>query len=176
LPVLQQHRWRNAYCPQGLIVNNLRKFTKKIILLSTFIFLFSCNLNMSPVDFTFYSEIPDLSLSTVQDITTWTADNITWKKDDWRNVWQNPFYTFAVREGDCEDISLLALYLIKRDVGITGRAVIGTSQKDDSRKHCWIEIVGTWWEPQKGRTCSYYHDCYADFRYVEYEDLMGDIL
>jgi hypothetical protein len=59
-----------------------------------------------------------------------------------------PLETYETRRGDCEDYSILALYLLARDAGVYGDMVTGSH---DGRGHAWVRIDGENWEPQNGR-------------------------
>lgn len=76
----------------------------------------------------------------------WTADIETAGMQDY---WQSPSMTAATRKGDCEDMALLLLHLL-RECGITGyRLIVGTWRGSG---HAWLEsVLGTFADPTSGR-------------------------
>jgi len=99
-------------------------------------------------------DIPDLGLKTVEDIMIWTATEIQYVGDQIHDIdeyWQNPYQTYTWRCGDCEDYSILAMYLIYRDTDFIPEMVVG-HMNIGSGLHAWVFVNGIEWEPQVGMT------------------------
>jgi len=98
-----------------------------------------------------FEMIPDLGLQTVSEVMVWVADYVQYQSDAIHypasEYWQSPAQTYVWRTGDCEDFSILAMYLIYRDVLKTPRMMAGTLFDDP---HAWVEVDEQWWEPQEG--------------------------
>lgn len=109
------------------------------------LFLFACRID--PIYE--FDEIPDLGLSTIQDVMQWVSSEITYYSDSIHypadEYWQSPVQTYVWRHGDCEDYAILALYLVHRDVGIDGALAMGSY---DGHGHGWVVVEGHWWEAQ----------------------------
>jgi len=128
---------------------------------------------MGIVDLMFYTGIPDLNLQTTQQVLSWVADNITYLAEPaGENHQQNPGLTYALKTGDCEDFSILCLFLLHRDANITGRMIIGTKITTGLR-HAWIDVDNSWYEPQNARLSNYYHEIYNCFYFYAYDQLLG---
>jgi hypothetical protein len=97
------------------------------------------------------AHIPDLGLQTVEQVMQWTAENITyvWDRDvhDRLDEWQLPHQTYLWGAGDCEDFSILALYLLDKELGIHGKLELGHNGVEG---HAWVSVNGQHWEPQTG--------------------------
>lgn len=112
--------------------------------------------------------IPDLGLTSVDEVLRWTANNVYYQHDQVMHYprteyWQSPYQTYIWRTGDCEDFAILAMYLLKRDAGVTPRMAISTD-------HAWVEIDGLWYEPQHGTRIS--TGQYDLRKYISYEEVI----
>ena len=98
-----------------------------------------------------FDEIPQLGIQTIQDAISWVSHEINYVSDSIHypanEYWQSPAQTYIWRSGDCEDYSILALYLIYRDIGIKGKMCIGICY---GGMHAWVYVDGHFWEPQWG--------------------------
>jgi hypothetical protein len=66
--------------------------------------------------------------------------------------WATPEETYWSRSGDCEDYAILTLYLLERDVGVSGWLILGLDgEHPDEMGHAWIELDGVAYEPRAGR-------------------------
>ena len=119
-----------------------------------------------------FPEIPDLGLQTTQDVMLWVACYITYQSDTIHypanEYWQSPAQTYVWGCGDCEDFTILAMYLLHRDVGLEPRMVRGTW---GGRSHAWVLAGGNWWEPQEGITVTDNPD-YVKKNTLSYEEVM----
>jgi hypothetical protein len=89
-------------------------------------------------------------------ICDWMCANIDYHSDDIHDeleYWQSPDQTFVWRSGDCEDYTVLGMYLIRQEVGEWPRLALGRYVSDNGEHggHAWIEYVGRWYEAQTGR-------------------------
>jgi hypothetical protein len=136
----------------------------------------------SPVDnWNLPEEIKPQNIYEVLNITSkiiWTSDNGL--DDKWNNFVKTPNETYSSKTGDCDDISLLAMELIKiMQNGDTSniRFIIGKVTNklnpDEIVNHAWIEYNGRFVEPQSyylrfnwniiSIDCSYTYDEMVEF-------------
>jgi len=96
-------------------------------------------------------DIPDHGFETVEEVLFFVEDRISYENDPSgvgvRDYWKNPAETYYSGKGDCEDFTILAMYLIYQELGIEGNMIIGVNEDSG---HAWLEVNGVWWEPQKG--------------------------
>jgi hypothetical protein len=59
----------------------------------------------------------------------------SFKKDEW----QTPQKTQEIKKGDCEDIAILLLYLLRQN-GYNADVVFGITHKKSERFHAWVEL------------------------------------
>jgi len=95
-----------------------------------------------------FDNIPDLGLSTILSVMGWVSEEIDYVPDYvYHNVdeyWQSPGETYDMQTGDCEDYSILAMYLIyRRDIEpkIIPEMVVGYMYKG-SGLHAWVRVDG----------------------------------
>ena len=88
-----------------------------IILLSIF-FIISCSLYNYPMD-----------LNSPDEIAEWIQLNIKYKPDRISH-WQQPEETLEKATGDCEDFSILFLFLCQENLGLYGDIVLSTKGKN----------------------------------------------
>jgi hypothetical protein len=73
------------------------------------------------------------------DAMKWVRENIAYKSDLERfslDDWQSPLETLSRRTGDCEDISILWMYLVQRDFSLETEMLVGI-HKDFRNNHAW---------------------------------------
>lgn len=119
-----------------------------------FIFIFSgCNFLIPDniADNTKY-DIPDHGFNDIDSIMSWLGYNIYWINDAdvyGKEYFQNPQETYDKRAGDCEDWCILAMYMIKNELGLYPNLIIAQRIDDHRYGHAWIEVDGIWYDPQK---------------------------
>ena len=141
----------------------------KAVLLSL-ILLAGCSFRYKTA-FDYEFDIPELGLETVEDVCVWTADFVRYVCDDVHEVseyWQTPYQTFTWRCGDCEDFSILAMYLIYRDTGLIPGLVVGYGNHGG---HAWIIVLGEEWDPQIGVQVNY-DSIYPYQTIISYEEVL----
>ena len=120
-----------------------------------------------------FDEIPDLGIQTIQDAMWWVSQNIIGVSDDIHyprdEYWQSPAQTYIWRTGDCEDYSILVLYLIHRDVGIDGQMCTGVVY---GGLHAWVYVDGHYWEPQWGQMVDNLAEFTSPAAMINYEDVI----
>lgn len=88
---------------------------------------------------------------TVRGVALWVASWVTYTSDleqyGEREEWATPEQTYWSRKGDCEDYTLLLMYLLHRDLRLNPRMVIGELY---GYGHAWVDIGGEWWEATAG--------------------------
>jgi transglutaminase-like putative cysteine protease len=103
-----------------------------------------------------YGEIPPLdpSVDTIEEILGVVTERVTYAWD-WENEirldsWQQPWETWALRTGDCEDYAILAAYLAAR-IGIEVKIESGFGRwHDQYGGHVWISVDGRHYEATSG--------------------------
>jgi len=123
-------------------------------------------------------DVPDLGIETIDDALYWVAHNITYISDDIhdrREYWQDPFQTYTWRTGDCEDFSILLMYLMHRDVGLDPSLVVGWVPDRDGELvgHGWVRVGGEDYEAIWGECRTAWFTEHAIVRKViSYEEVM----
>lgn len=120
---------------------------KKLILIILFLItLLSCEL---------YTELAILSydikidgLNSLSDIADWINTNIEYKTDE-ENDWQTPQETYEGRAGDCEDTSLLFMYLAKQYLDKDSEILL-TEWQDVG--HAIARVENTYYYFEEGQT------------------------
>ena len=103
-------------------------------------------LSLMLVGCSFYGVDQNAVASIVYDVYT-TTDRIA----DTREDWKLPDRTLS-EGGDCEDLSILALYRIYQQLGVKGTLVVGWIVRvDGSGWHAWISVGGADYDPTLGR-------------------------
>ena len=101
----------------------------------------------------------------VMDVIGFTAYYVSYEEN---KPAQTPSVTFNRRLGDCEDYCILAMYLIKRDIGIIPRMGIC------DLSHTFIEIHGVFYEPQNGTEVTlFYKEYFNTINFMDYEDAIA---
>lgn len=97
--------------------------------------------------------IPPLGLQTVQEVMTFVADRVEYQSDQSMygesDEWQLPQQTYVWESGDCEDFAILAVYLLKQELGIEAYGV-GGYNRDFGISHMWVLVDGVNWEATAG--------------------------
>ena len=102
-----------------------------------------------------YPVIPNLGLTTIEEVAAWTHDNIEYEADTPLNliadIWQSPEETYLRGAGDCEDFTVLFMYLVHEQLGIeTDRIeiVMATEPFDDRvQNHGFAAVDSIWYDP-----------------------------
>jgi len=84
---------------------------------------------------TFLYTPPRSVLNIFQECTEIKYEKEDFKKDEW----QAPEKTLRIKKGDCEDISLLLLYLLRQN-GYNANVVFGITHNKSKRFHAWVEL------------------------------------
>ena len=122
---------------------------KRILLLILIVGIFSaCELLYQPVE---YPEIPVIDGSAWIHVLYFAIEIDT--TEVYREVQNDPGETWAARNGDCFEKSILDLYAIKRDLGIEGSLMTGWRWRSDGTgyAHAWLEVDGIWFDAVTGR-------------------------
>ena len=128
-------------------------------------------------------------LSTQEEILEWVATEITYEGEPeigeegylGYDDWQTPEETLLYRKGDCEDFSILLMYLldligVKSELGLVltdpddekpDCKICGTVGDGDLGGHAMVFIDGVAYEPQSGRIAKYEYEIQYVMTYVE---------
>lgn len=123
-------------------------------------------------------DVPDLGIETIEDALSWVADNISYVSDeihDRPEYWQDPYQTYTWRTGDCEDFSILLMYLMYRGVGLDPVMVVGRVPAFDGEwvGHAWVRVGGEDYEAIYGlRLTEWFAEYAVVKREISYEDAM----
>jgi Transglutaminase-like domain len=130
-------------------------------------------------------DIPNIDgqFNTLEGVLSWVSYNIAYRYDNpyvnGGDYFQTPKETYDRRTGDCEDYSILTMYLAYTYANIELKAVIGTTP-DGLSRHMWVSSKdgSTWWDPQYGIYMIVssgpfdYHVTYTKIEYVSYAEIM----
>lgn len=105
------------------------------------VFFGGCTL---PTDYT-YSAVPEFGFQSVSELMFWVSRNIEWEGES-KDYWKSPEQTYLDGCGDCEDISILTMYLLHQEFGFLPMLVIGPALNYSC--HAWVYVDGHYWEPQ----------------------------
>lgn len=100
-------------------------------------------------------DVPKLEANTKEELLKEVAGKIEYKYDydkefyGVEDYWASPEETWNNKAGDCEDTSILDLYLLKRDFGIEGYLING-GMYGIGFYHYWIEVDGKEYESKTG--------------------------
>ncbi len=119
-------------------------------LLSAVVVLLLCGCQMPYESLT---EIP-VDFATTQEAMTWVAETIEYvadivSGDGDTDEWQLPHETMLLGTGDCEDFSLLALYIVYH-MGYTGATFESGWSPEESVGHAWVRVGPDDWETTIG--------------------------
>ena len=92
-------------------------------------------------------------LTSPQEILDWMRKNIRYQTDTTshqRDYWQTPEETVNRRAGDCEDFSLLFMYLCRRYLDIEPRLFVVSRNSIGTYDHTIVEVDGSWYDPAVG--------------------------
>ena len=93
--------------------------------------------------------------------------NIRYRPEDAgleRDYWQTPQETLEQGSGDCEDISLLFMYLCRQNLEVEPRLLVVGNASQQTYNHTLVEVDGTWYDPSAGRQVRHvaaYHVFYS---------------
>ena len=119
-----------------------------------------------------WAEIPaiDYPSDDVEGVVEWVEWWLVYLRDEYLygepEHWASPAESYATQAGDCEDHVILALYLLDRDFGISGRLVLGQSlyagAPTDSL-HAWLRVGSMDYDVVEGAALpvEYYRDVYS---------------
>lgn len=127
--------------------------------------------------------------STQEEILTWIQENIWYNaepeegEEDYLGYddWQTPEETLMYRKGDCEDFTILTMYLldligIRSEMGLVltdpddekgGCDICGTTGDGDLGAHAMLFIGNVAYEPQSGRIVKYEYEIQYRMTYLE---------
>lgn len=89
----------------------------------------------------------DYPTQDVRGVMDWVSEWLTFESDNGDLSVAQPWETYETGKGNCEDYTILAMYLLKRDIGVdSGMAVLLTSRGF----HSMVAVDGDIWEPQIG--------------------------
>ena len=144
------------------INNILREFEmfKFIIYFCLFFTVFRCDMFIGP-------ETPTCQETDVQSILNWVYEYVEYRSDveTWgiEDYWQTPRQTNTLRTGDCEDMSIFVLFLVKQNVGIKGKLIC-------YEDHVFVKIDGEYYETTKAKLKEI--DKEKIFRIIDYDTAM----
>ena len=104
---------------------------------------------LASCSFTSIELVPDVEYITqdVRGVMGWVSRWVDFEPDGGDLSIAPPWETYDRQLGNCEDITILAMYLLKRDLGIdSGMAVYLIAQGF----HAMVAVDGEYWEPQIG--------------------------
>lgn len=115
----------------------------------------------------------DYEDSTIEAVARWvdfwvvyTSDKELYGKSE---EWATPEQTYWARKGDCEDYVILLMYLLRRDLGLNPRMIMG---RIHGIGHGWVEVNGEWWEAVGGYRIENRAQ-YIEVDSLNYADAMG---
>lgn len=139
----------------------------KFFLLILVVFLASC---IQPIFH--FPEIPNMGFETTQEVLDWVATNVRYTDDvihyPQTEYWQSALQTYVWKFGDCEDFTILAMYLLNSHFGMKPRMATGYL---NGGGHAWLEINGVWYEPQDGIQV-WPEWGYQLYQYIGYDEVM----
>jgi hypothetical protein len=109
--------------------------------------------NVEPTYDPRFADIPVIGIGTPAGAGRWLMNNITFTGDDIHDTpeyWQSPDQTYVWRAGDCEDYVILAMYLIRVEIGGWPEMIVGDHGVHVGNGHAWLSYAGRWYEPQTG--------------------------
>lgn len=112
---------------------------------------------------------------TQEAVFAWVYDNITYEAEPETNLyddWQTPEETLILGTGDCEDFTILAMYLLDL-IGIDSEMLLVYTDPDDEDEdgdlgpHAMMLIDGRAYEPQLGRWAKYDFEIIRKMTFME---------
>lgn len=98
-------------------------------------------------------DIPDLGFETVVQLGDWMRTSIEYVSDleahGTHEYWQTPLETYTLRTGDCEDSTLLMMFLIVEELGGPEPEMVYGTVYD--QPHAWLFWDGMYYESLSGR-------------------------
>lgn len=95
------------------------------------------------------SPIPPIDYDTqdVRGVMRWVSRWVGFESDGINPTIAPPWVTYDRQLGNCEDISILAMYLLQRDLGIDSAMAVYLTPEGF---HARVAVDGEYWEPQIG--------------------------
>ncbi len=133
-----------------------------IILIAVVLLLSGCRMPYESL-----IEIP-VDFATVQEAMTWVAQSIEYvadvvSGDEDPDEWQLPHETVLFGTGDCEDFSLLALYIVYH-MGYTGATLEIGWWPERSVGHAWVRVGPDDWDATSGTISTAMADAFSAYR------------
>jgi hypothetical protein len=104
------------------------------------------------------TDLPALhGLSSPEEILGWVRRNIRYQPEDTdqdQDYWQTPEETLERGFGDCEDISLLFMYLCRQNLKVEPRLLLVADASQETYNHTLVEVEGAWYDPSAGSRVS----------------------
>lgn len=96
--------------------------------------------------------IPSLGLRSVEEVMRWVSEWVTYQSDMEQygvlDHWALPQATYDSRLGDCDDFTILALYLLDTELGMAGWMTVGNVP--GFPPHGWVYVNGEDWSAETG--------------------------
>jgi hypothetical protein len=139
---------------------------KIVIIILTVLILTSCIvIDKVAVDSHYVDNLPG-NIRSVEDARNWVIRNIIYERDI-NNIWQLPSETLRRRKGDCEDMALLAAFIMVKRLGIKPK-IIG------AMGHIWLLVGDKLMDSVSRYIWKYAHD--SPGRIYTYEQAMQKAL
>lgn len=90
------------------------------------------------------AEIPQIG--SIVEATFWVHDNIEYQSEE-KNSWKTPLQTLEDGYGDCEDLSILLMYIVNINIGISPDLIIVNTLPN--RYHTQTEYLGIRYDPME---------------------------
>lgn len=98
-------------------------------------------------------DLPEHDFNHEWDVMLFVASHVSYMRDidnqGKGEYWQTPAETYYSGVGDCEDYTILAMYLLYTELGVESNMILGWPNSG-GEGHAWVEIGEHWWEPQVG--------------------------
>lgn len=93
----------------------------------------------------------------VSQILAWMDENLEYRLDgpDNRDYWQTPSETLLKGGGDCEDLSLLFMYLLEEELGVSSSLLLVRVDGREDIGHAIVEAGGQWFEMTVSKAVHY---------------------
>jgi hypothetical protein len=93
-----------------------------------------------PSDYDPVYDVPSPGYETVVGIVYWSEWIVKYEREE-VDYWKAPIESYTERRGDCEDLAILALYMVRQELGIKGELVLGWNP-ETKEGHAWVRIDG----------------------------------
>ena len=99
-------------------------------------------------------DVPE-DINSLEATLDWVFDNVEYRTET-DDYWQSPEETLALGYGDCEDFSVLVLYILQKRTNIIGKIIIGKFyERRLGDNHVWIEVNDEWYEAVSSNVWQY---------------------